>query len=466
MRQALTLKPNYAEAHNNLAITFQKTGRLDAAVSQFLAALALQPDNKSVFSNYLFTLNYHADKSAEEIFETYRDFEAQFGAPYRADWQAHDNTRDIKRRLKVGYVSPDFRSHSCIYFMEPLISQHDWSAVDVYAYADLAQEDAASQRYKSYVEHWVPTRGMTDAALAQRIRADGIDILVDMAGHTAGNRLGVFARKPAPVSLSWMGYGYTTGLRAIDYYLTDQASAPEGCEHLFAEEPWRLKDTPFAVYRAPQSMQDIDPAASPLPALKNGYITLGTLTRGVRINHRTVRVWASILKRLPTAHLVIDSSSFKDPALQEVALQKFTDQGIEPQRLHIGFNSPASAVLQGMDIGLDCFPHNSGTTLYESLYMGVPYITLAGRPTVGRIGSAVLQAIGHPEWIATSEEEYADKVVALAQDTHALRQHRAHLRQEMQHSSLMDERGFTKKVEQAYRGMFQRWVDRNGDFKS
>ena len=431
-----------------------------------MAALALQPGNKGIFSNYLFTLNYHADKSAEEIYETYAEYDKQFGAPYRSEWVAHDNNRDVTRRLKVGYVSPDFRSHSCIFFMEPLISQHNRGEVEVYAYADLAQEDAASQRYKSYVEHWVPTRGMTDAALAQRIRADGIDILVDMAGHTAGNRLGVFARKPAPVSLSWMGYGYTTGLRAIDYYLTDETSAPEGCDHLFSEEPWRLKDTPFAVYRAPQHMQDIDPAATPLPALKNGYITLGTLTRGVRINHRTVRVWANILKRLPTAHLVIDSSSFKDPALQEVCIQKFTSFGIERDRLHIGFNSPASAVLQGMDIGLDCFPHNSGTTLYESLYMGVPYITLAGRPTVGRIGSAVLQAIKHPEWIATSEDDYVDKVVTLAQDTQALQRYRVNLRGQMQRSSLMDEAGFAAKVEQAYRDMFQRWVDRNGEFKT
>jgi predicted O-linked N-acetylglucosamine transferase (SPINDLY family) len=348
--------------------------------------------------------------------------------------------------------------------MEPLLSRHDHSQVEVYAYADLSAEDAASQRYKSYVDHWLPTRGMSDAALAQRIRADGIDILVDLAGHTAGNRLGVFARKPAPVSLSWMGYGYTTGLRAIDYYLTDDASVPAGQEHLFSEEPWRLQDSPFVVYRPPQNMVDIDPAASPLPALKNGYITLGTLTRGVRINHRTVRVWADILKRLPTAHLVIDSGSFKDPVIQQAAQDKFTALGIEKERLHIGFNSPATAVLQSLDISLDCFPHNSGTTLFESLYMGVPFITLAGRASVGRIGSAVLHAVKRAQWIAQSEEEYVDKVVALAQDTQALQQHRRELRAQMQGSALMDEPRFAAKVEQAYRQMFARWVDRNGAF--
>jgi predicted O-linked N-acetylglucosamine transferase (SPINDLY family) len=262
-----------------------------------------------------------------------------------------------------------------------------------------------------------------------------------------------------------MGYGYTTGLRAIDYYLTDEASVPVGQEHLFSEEPWRLKDSPYAVYRPAPHMVDIDPTASPLPALQNGYITLGTLTRGVRINHRTVRVWSTILQRLPTAHLIIDSSSFKDQVVQQAAVDKFVALGIDKARLHIGYSSPATAVLQSMDIGLDCFPHNSGTTLFESLYMGVPYITLAGRASVGRIGSAILQGLGRPEWIATSEDEYIAKVVALAQDIGALQHHRTNLRQEMQASRLMDERGFALKVEQAYQQMFARWVNSNGELK-
>jgi predicted O-linked N-acetylglucosamine transferase (SPINDLY family) len=327
--------------------------------------------------------------------------------------------------------------------------------VDVYAYADLTQEDAVTARYKGYVEHWIPTRGMSDAALAQRIRADGIDILVDLAGHTSGNRLGVFARKPAPVSLSWMGYGYTTGLRAIDYYLTDEASAPQGSEHLFSEEPWRLKDTPYAVYRPGPGMGEVNP----LPALERGYITLGTLTRGVRVNHRTIKIWSDILKRLPTAHIVIDSASFKDPTVQQAAIDKFEAQGIDKSRLHIGYNSPPWDVLRGIDIGLDCFPHNSGTTLFETLYMGLPYVTLAGRPSVGRIGSAILHGLGREQWIASSEQEYVDKVVELASDTAALAQLRAGLRQQMQGSKLMDEAGFAGKVEQAYAQMFQRWVD-------
>jgi len=348
------------------------------------------------------------------------------------------------------------RQHSCTFFMEPLLAHHDAQQVEVFAYADQAYEDAATQRYKQVVAHWVPTRGMADAALAQRIRADGIDVLVDVAGHSAGNRLGVFARKPAPVSLSWMGFGYTTGLSAIDYYLTDAASAPEGSEHLFAETPWRLPDCPFTAYRPPaDAMGDV----SPLPALQRGYVTLGTLTRSARINAHTVRVWTRVLQRLPSARLVIDSSSFRDQAVQDALVQQFTAQGIARERLHIGYTSPPWDLLRGIDIGLDCFPHNSGTTLFETLYMGLPFVTLESRPSVGRIGSAILHGLGRPEWIARTEDAYVDTLVALASDLPALARIRATLRPQMQASSLMDERGFARKVEAAYRQMFQKWTE-------
>ncbi|BDT70457.1 beta-barrel assembly-enhancing protease [Comamonadaceae bacterium OS-1] len=454
LKRALALKPDYAEAYNNLAITYQKMGRVPESEANFQAALALNPNSIWIFDNLLFTLNYHPDHSAEQIFKSYCEYERRFGDPYRSDWKPHANERTPGRRLKVGYVSPDFRSHACSYFLEPLLAGHDPALVEVTAYADLSIEDAASQRYKGYVSHWVPTRAMSDAALAQRIRADGIDILVDLAGHSTGNRLGAFARKPAPVSMSWMGYGYTTGLRAIDYYLTDAICTPAGSEHLFSEEPWRLDGTCFTAYRPGPGMGEVNA----LPAVERGYITLGTLTRGVRINHHSLRVWATILQRLPTAHLVIDSRSFQDTTVQADAVQKFAAHGIAAERLHIGFNSPPWDVLRGIDIGLDCFPHNSGTTLFETLYMGIPYVTLAGRPSVGRIGSSILHSLGHPEWIAHSEGEYIEKVVALASDLPALAQHRASLRAEMHASVLMDERGFTRKVEQAYAQMFARWA--------
>jgi predicted O-linked N-acetylglucosamine transferase (SPINDLY family) len=253
--------------------------------------------------------------------------------------------------------------------------------------------------------------------------------------------------------VSWLGYGYTTGLSAIDYLLTDETSAPVGSEHLFAEAPWRLA-TPGYAYRPAEGMGEV----GELPAKRKGHITYGTLTRAIRINHRSIRVWSELLKRDREAHLVIDSGNFREVAQQEALAERFVAQGVERERLEIGYHSPPWEVLRGIDIGLDCFPHNSGTTLFESLYLGVPYVTLAGRPSVGRIGSSVLVGVGHPEWIAGSEEEYIEKALALGRDREGLGRIRAALRGEMERSALMDEAGFTRRVEAAYREMFQRWA--------
>jgi predicted O-linked N-acetylglucosamine transferase (SPINDLY family) len=451
-RRALQIKPDYVDAHSNLGSVLKDIGQHDDAVASHRRALQIKPDFTEAYSKLLFALNYHPDLSAEEIYQAYQKYNEQRGIPLRSTWRKHGNDRNPDRRLKIGYVSPDFRHHSCRSFLEPLLAHHDKSRVEVHAYAELAAEDYMTARYKSYVDHWIPTKDMSDAALAERIRADGIDILVELAGHTAGNRLLTFARKPAPVSLSWLGYGYTTGLGAIDYYLTDEASAPAGSEGLFAEQPWRIA-TPAYVYRPNPDMGEV----GNLPARQRGYVTFGTLTRAVRINHHTIRVWSEILKRVGGSRLVIDSLNFKDPAMQEKMASRFAEHGISRDRLEIGFHSPPWDVLRDTDIGLDCFPHNSGTTLFETLYMGVPYITLAGRPSVGRLGSSILQGAGHPEWIAESEEEYIDKAVRLASDLEQLAAHRASLRTEMENSPLLDEPAFALKVEDAYRQMWQLW---------
>jgi len=320
--------------------------------------------------------NYHPDMSGEEIFAVYREYDERFGLPHRGKWRPHTNNRETGRRLKIGYVSPDFRRHSCRFFLEPLLAHHDKSQFDITAYAELTREDAVSARYRGYVDHWVPTRGMSDEHLSERIRADGIDILVDLAGHTAKNRLSVFARKPAPVSLSWLGFGYTTGLTAVDYLLTDANCAPQGSEGLFSETPWRL-ETPGYVYRPAEGMGVVNP----LPALTRGTITFGTLTRAVRINRHTIRVWSEILKRVEGSKLWIDSRDFKYAAMQDLLADKFKTHGITRERLEIGFHSPPWEVLRSLDIGLDCFPHNSGTTLFETLYMA------SQRWAIGRLGA-------------------------------------------------------------------------------
>jgi len=232
-QKAIAIKQSYTEAHNNLGNTLKDLGRLDDAVSSFRSALECNPKYEMAYSNILFTLNYHPDKTSEEIFNAYKDYNVQYGLIYDKMWQTHVNRREAGKRLKVGYVSPDFNQHAVRYFLEPLLAHHDKNKVEVYAYAELSKEDQVTTRYRSYVDHWVTTVGMSDDTLAERIRVDGIDILVDLAGHTAHNRLSVFARKPTPVSLSWLGYGYTTGLTAVDYFLTDEASAPLGSEVFF-----------------------------------------------------------------------------------------------------------------------------------------------------------------------------------------------------------------------------------------
>ncbi|MCF8148316.1 MAG: tetratricopeptide repeat protein [Sulfuritalea sp.] len=455
-RKAISIKPDYADAYNNLGSLLQTQGKLDNAIESFRMALSIKPNYSAILSSLLFALIYHPDKSAAEIFTLYQEYEDRFGAPCRKVWRDHPNNRETQRRLKVGYVSPDFRSHSVPLFLEPLLAHHDKAAVEVYAYAELLKEDAVTARCKSYVEHWIPTVGLSDAELAERIRSDGIDILVDLAGHTDKNRLGVFALKPAPVSVTWLGYCSTTGLKAIDYFLTDATCVPLGSEGLFSETPWRLEETAY-VYRPKEGMGNV----SPLPAATRGFVTFGTLTRAVRINYRTVRAWAEILKQVPGSRLVLDNKDFWDEGMKAALAAKFAAHGINRERLEIGYHSPPWDVLRAVDVGLDCFPANSVTTLFETLNMGIPFITLAERPGLGRCGGTILESVGHPEWIAQSEAEYIKKAVNLASDLTALAHLRSGLREKMQASPLMDEIGFARRVEAAFHEMFFKWSVKN-----
>ena len=287
--------------------------------------------------------------------------------------------------------------------------------------------------------------------MAQKIRELEIDVLVDVAGHTKGNRLGVFAYKPTPISLSWLGFGYTTGLSAIDYFLTDNIVAPQGSEHLFSEKIWRINDYCYCCYEEKAKMGKV----GPLPALEKGYITFGTLTRAIRINDRVIKVWAEILKRVKNSKLVINSSDFDHYKTKRIIISKFKEYEVDSDRLEIGYQSPPWDLMRQIDIALDCFPHNSGTTLIEHLFMGNPFITFSNRPGVGKIGSSILSALGHSEWVATSEDEYIQKAVNLASDIEKLNIIRSSLRKEMEQSPIMDHKGFVKKLEKVYKQMWE-----------
>ncbi|WP_043518967.1 methyltransferase domain-containing protein [Achromobacter arsenitoxydans] len=450
---ALTYDPGHRKSRVNLCKVLIDAGNIEAAEIAAREAVDAFPTSPAGYDNLLFAANYSPDKTAAEVFASYQECDRQLYLPLRNKWRPHTNSRDANRKLKVGYVSPDFRQHAANRFVEPLLEHADRKRFELYAYAELTNEDDVTRRLKPYFDHWVPTAKLDDSKLAERIRADGIDVLIDIAGHTKGNRLGAFARKPAPVSATWLGYVYTTGLSAIDYIATDAIMAPAGTEDFFSERPWHLRSN--LVYRPHQGMGDV----SELPALENGYVTFVTLTRAIRINHRTIRVWSEILRRLPSARLVVDSSSYIDQRMRASLKARFAAAGIPAHRLHVDFRTPPWNVLRATDIALDCFPHNSGTTLVESLYMGIPYVTLAGRPGVGRIGSSLLAAAGCEDWIAHSEDEYIEKVIALASDLPRLAEIRRGLRQQVQESALMDEVGFTRDFETAIQRMFKNWCE-------
>jgi predicted O-linked N-acetylglucosamine transferase (SPINDLY family) len=450
----LNVYPNIAEVWSNLGDAYTELCAFDKGADAYISALALpvEKSNKfiqAVYSSLVFCLNYHPDLSAEAIYGAYQDYETRFGVPLRLQWIVPVNARVPDKRLKVGYVSAGFSNSSCKYFLEPLMAHHDHRQIEVYAYSEQLRSDEYTERYQGYADHWISTMGLSDDELTEQIRRDGIDILVDISGHTEGHRLLVFARKPAPVSIHWLDFGYTTGLKAIDYYLCDQHTVPEGSEDLFSEKPWRLDSPPFS-YRPSEGMGEV----GALPALSKGYITFGTLTRSIRINYRVVRAWAALLKAVPGSRLVIDSGNFKGEEATTMMKQKFAEQGISEDRLDIGFHSPPWDLLRTIDIGLDCFPHNSGTTLFEMLYMGVPFITIAGRPSVGTLGAGILEGVGHLEWIARNEEEYVEKGVQLANDVAQLARLRMALRGQMQASPVMDEVGFARSLEHAYRQMW------------
>lgn len=452
-RRAVALRPDYADAWVTLGNFYQKQGRHAEALAALSKGFALNPRDPRASGALLFLTNYHPDLSDDEVFENYQQVEAQgFSHWYPSLPQQYENLRSANRKIRVGYCSPDFRRHSARHFIEPLLANHDKSRFEIFAYAEIPAEDDYTQRYKGYVDQWRTTHQFNDEALVALIKEDQIDILVDLAGHTGGNRLAVFARKPAPISMTWLGYGCTTGLKAIDYILTDEISLPIGAEKHCAEKPLRVA-VPNYAYRPPENTGEV----GTLPALQNGYVTFGCLSRAVRINHRTIRVWSELLRRLPSAKIRFDSFNYQHAAARSDLLAEFAKHGIYEDRLIIGFESPPWNVYRSVDLALDCFPHNSGTTLIEGLHMGVPYVTLAGRPIVGRIGSTILHGVGRPEWIAQTEQEYVEKLVELAGDLTALAVIRSSLRSQMEASPFMDEVGFVRKVEKAFLQVFNEW---------
>jgi protein O-GlcNAc transferase len=453
LQTALDLKPDFAEAYNNLGLVRQKQGLLKEAAQCFHQASDLAPDLKIAHSNLLFSLLYDADSTPEFVLSEALRWAS---GPSVITYSAYKNAADPQRRLRVGYVSPDFRSHSVAYFIEPILAHHDRSQFEVFAYAQVPLPDAVTQRLQKLPEHWRSIVGLSDQAVVELIRSDGIDILVDLAGHTGNHRLAVFEYKPAPIQITYLGYPSTTGLAQMDYRLTDDWADPasEG-DRGYTEELIRLPQG-FLCY---QPAKDA-PEVSALPALQKGYVTLGSFNNLAKITPAVVACWVAILKVVPTAQLLLKNHSFRDDQTQKHYLQAFVAQGIEPQRVQfVGYVEPHEHLgfYNQIDLGLDTFPYNGTTTTCEALWMGVPIVVLAGQNHAGRVGVSLLSSLGLRDLVAENPENYVAKVAKLAHDLGQFSEMRTSLRQRMASSTLCNAPQFVGELEGVYRQVWQRW---------
>ena len=455
-RQALQLKPDYAEACNGMAFAMNKQGRLEDALREFLEALRHKPDFTDAHSNLVLYMHYSSAYDSETLYaEHLRWAQAQVGSI--TPFSAHKNTPEPHRRLRIGYVSPDLYSHSVASFFEPLLSHHNPEVVETLCYSDVEKPDAITARLKSMAGGWREVQGLPHEHLAAQIRADGVDILVDLAGHTACHRLLTFARKPAPVQVTYLGYPNTTGLSTIDYRFTDAYADPPGESDRWHTETLIRLPQGFLCYQPPA----FAPPVTSLPARVAGHITFGSFNNLAKIRPDVIGLWAKILQALPDARLMIKNKSLHDAQTRERIHELFAAAGVPQERVELHHEIPVVvdhlAKYGKVDIALDTFPYNGATTTCEALWMGVPVITFTGNTHAGRMGVSLLMQVGMGEFVARNPEDYVRLAAHWAHNLDALEQLRAGLRKRMAGSSLCDGKAFVRQVEHAYRDMWAKW---------
>ncbi len=392
LQRALQLRPGFAEAWGSLGDAYQLEGKISQAIRCYRRLLELVPRAAKVHSNMLLSMNYDPRFSAEEVFHEHLRWAERHADPHFRDIQPHTNDRTPNRRLMIGYVSPDFRRHSVNYFAEPILAGHYREDFHVTCYSDAIRPDGVTRDLASLSDDFRDTHAMNDEQLAAQVRADGIDILVDLSGHTGNNRLGTFARKPAPIQVTYLGYPNTTGLAAIDYRITDALADPPGhSEHFHSEQLVRLPAT-FLCYQPPPDSPDV----GPLPCLKAGYVTFGCFNILAKITDEVMALWARILQDLPNSRLVLKgrSNALSAENRRQHVRDIFVNHGISPDRLELLGKEPSYAQhlthYSRLDIVLDPFPYNGTTTTCEALWMGLPVVTLAGDRHVSRVGVSIL----------------------------------------------------------------------------
>jgi len=458
-RRTLEIKPDYSEGLSNLGNALKDLGRLNDAVAIYRRALEVKPDYLDAHSNLLFTHNYLLDQPAEALLSEARrfgDIAARQAHSY-VDWH---NDPDPDRCLRVGWVSGDLHNHPVGYFAEGVIAALASDAGDrleLFGYPTHFQADELTERIKACCHGWHSAAGLSDECLAKRIRDDRIDILIDLSGHTAHNRLRMFARKPAPVQVSWLGYFATTGVAAMDYFLADPWTLPKSDEAHFTEKIWRLPETRLCF-----TPPDVDVQIASLPALKNGYITFGCFSNLTKINDDVVALWGRVLATVPNSRLFVKAKQLREGAVRQDLVRRFAAQGVAAERLSLEGLTPRAeylAVHRRVDVTLDPFPFPGGTTSVESLWMGVPVLTLTGQRFLSRQGTGLLMNAGLREWIATDKDDYVARAAFHTTDLPRLARLRSGLRQQLLASPLFDAPGFARHFEAALRGMWTEWCN-------
>jgi protein O-GlcNAc transferase len=463
LEQTLNRNPHLLVASDLKAGILHVMGRNEEAIETYRQGLALSPGMEESFpthSSLLLTMNYQDGATSDALLAEARAFGAN--ALRRAkSFTAYGSSPDTERRLRIGLVSGDFGVHPVGFFLEQVLKNLDTRKLELVAYATSDRRDPLNARLRDLIPHWLDARTVmiSDGALANRIHADGIDILVDLAGHTGKNRLPVFAWKPAPVQVSWLGYLGTTGLEAMDYILADEWALPRGEEAQFTETPWRLPGS-YICFSPPDVSVDV----GQLPALGRGYVTFGCFNNLNKITDQVIACWARILQTVPSASLFLKTKSLGDEKVRERITESFLRSGVGPERLildgQFASHEEHFRAYRSVDIALDPFPYPGITTTVEALWMGVPVLSLKGDRFISHQGETILNNVGLPQWIAADEDGYVAKAAAFANDLPALATLRAGLREQLLASPLCDAPRFARNLEEALRGMWRIWCEK------
>jgi len=455
-RRSIELNPSFAETHGNLGTALRERGDVQAAIASYRQALSISPDSHAAHSDLILAMLLDPAQSGKTVLEESRLWDHLHAAHLRKPNQPFANDRSTDRRLRIGYVSPDFRNHVVGKNLLPLLSHHDHVAVEVTCYAQVSRADAITQQLQAKSNRWRNTVGMTDDRLAEQIREDQIDILVDLALHTPGNRLLAFARRPAPVQITYLGYCGTTGLTEMDYRLSDPfLDPPQADLSLYSETTVRLESS-YWCYEPEKTAPDV----CALPAVSAGSIMFGCLNNCAKVSSSALDIWSGILRSVAGSRLLLHAKT-------AVGRQRVADQmaraGVDPDRIEFVGEQPYREYLRTynrIDISLDPFPYTGGITSCDSLWMGVPFVTLQGtQSAVGRGGCSILHNPGLEELVALDCDQYEAKAVQLTANLPGLVELRKTLRDRMRSSPLMDGVRFARNVEAVYRRLWRNWCE-------